>query len=364
MSISIRGLVAVAAACLLASCASPYFVHDPQTLAIDRAEVPRLLKSLRCEMATYIAANNQRTMLFGAEAQTVGIESAIEKYKYFELDPGLFGGVALSLKIQDAAALGPGTTFNRVSTQDAGLHENFVNIGPALGDTSSYQANWNFVVPQDTIDLSHPRPVAPSAGAVPADDFFSCYSQIPRRDPVPFGSKLVASDIEALAADAYPDYAQYRRIMVNGMTPLAQWLIDVSKSIGRSTVFARDEEEVREQIIPGQMSYTFQVTVIGGLDVKYGLVTPTWPFKMAELSAGMQQVNTITLTLNGREALPAAQVTTGGARNNDAKYKGKLPSILQTGSTGPRAGLPGYVERSKARGSLDFGVLLKSAPTQ
>src|SRR5579871_5166635 len=117
MSIGMRGLGVVAAACLLASCASPYFVHDPQTLAIDRAEVPRLLKSLRCEMATYIAANNQRTMLFGAEAQTAGIESAIEKYKYFELDPGLFGGVALRLKIQDAAALGPGTTFNQVATQ-------------------------------------------------------------------------------------------------------------------------------------------------------------------------------------------------------------------------------------------------------
>src|SRR5579871_267948 len=146
MPIGIRGLVAVAAAGFLASCASPYFVHDPQFLVIDRGEVPRLLKSLRCELATFVAANNQRTMLFAAEAETAGIDSAIAKYKYFELDPGLFGGATLNLRIQDSAALGPGTTFNEKRTIDGGLHQHFLNIGPTLGDTSSYVANWNFVI--------------------------------------------------------------------------------------------------------------------------------------------------------------------------------------------------------------------------
>ena len=356
MSIGIRGLIAVAAAGFVASCASPYFVHDPQALVINREEVPRLLKSLRCELATFIAANNQRTMLFGAEAETVGIDSAIEKYKYFELDPGLFGGVTLNLRVQDSVALGPGTTFNERRTTDGGIHQHFLNIGPTLGDTSSYTANWNFVLAQDMTDLSHADLAKAPAGPVQADDFFSCYSQIPRRDPVPFGSKLVASDIEALAADAYPDYAQYRRIMVNGMTPLAQWLIDVSKSIGRSTVFARNEQETREEMIPGQMNYVFQVTASGGLAVRYGAITPLWPAKVGDVSGGIQQTNTITLTLNGRAALGAAQVTTGGARNNDAKYKDRLPSILKAGSA---AGQPGFAERPMSRPSLDFNVLIE-----
>ena len=94
-----RFLFVVGAAALLSSCASPYFVHDPQTGVVDREEVPRLLKSLRCEIATYVAANNQRHMLYVAEATVRNYNSATEKYQYFELDPTRFAGIALDLKI-------------------------------------------------------------------------------------------------------------------------------------------------------------------------------------------------------------------------------------------------------------------------
>ena len=81
MRLRLMPVAALAGAILLGSCASPYFVHDPRTLVVDREEVPRLLKSLRCELITFIAANNQRNMMFQAEAKLNGIRSAIAKFR-------------------------------------------------------------------------------------------------------------------------------------------------------------------------------------------------------------------------------------------------------------------------------------------
>lgn len=92
----IRFAALVAAPLWLSGCASPYFVHDPQVLLINRKEVPQLLKSVRCELATYVAADNLRTVLFRADEQISGVKSAREKYSYFAL---IRAGTAASLWI-------------------------------------------------------------------------------------------------------------------------------------------------------------------------------------------------------------------------------------------------------------------------
>ena len=119
MALRALPVAALAGSILLSSCASPYFVHDPRTVVVDRDEVPRLLKSLRCEMVTFIAANNQRNMMFQAEAKLHGIRSAIEKYSYYEIDWAQFGALELSLQVQDTASLGTGTQFPTGSERKA-----------------------------------------------------------------------------------------------------------------------------------------------------------------------------------------------------------------------------------------------------
>ena len=151
--------VVIAGSLMLCSCASPYFVQDPRALVIDREEVPRLLKSLRCELATYIAANNQRNIMFAAEAKVRGIDSAEAKYQYFEIDPTHFGAVDVSLQVQDSLGLGSGTDYERSSPNGGGTHMHTLTLGPTGGDQSTYLATWNFIVPQDAITL-RPAPEA------------------------------------------------------------------------------------------------------------------------------------------------------------------------------------------------------------
>lgn len=350
MSARILSAAALLGSLCLGSCASPYFVHDPRTLVVDRQQVPRLLKSLRCELATFIAANNQRNILFAAEAKVRGIRSAAEKYQYFEIDPKRFGVVNVSLQIQDTLGLQSGTQFDRLWTNDGGVHTHFLNIGPTASDQSTYLAMWTFVVPQDAITLR----------AAPADDpkgtTFSCYSEIPQKASPPFASVYAQADLDALARNDFPDYALFKRVWVNNATPLAAWLADVGDSITNATLHWHDVRQKPDRMIPAQMFYQFSVQVTGGLDVKYGLTSPAWPLVAAEAAAGAQQINTISIYLNGIEAADWYNAQEGNTINNEAS---PLPTINVGGPAQP---LPDYVGRKQSRGHPQWPAVITRPP--
>lgn len=329
----------LAASLCLASCASPYFVHDPQTLMVNREEVPRLLKSLRCELATYIAANNQRNMMFVAEAKVDGIQSASEKYQYFEIDPKLFGVVNLMLQIQDIGGLGSaigglssGTNYEWL--QSSGARTLSVGLAPTLLDQSTYTATLNFIVPQDAIALYPGSP----------ENQFACYSEIPKRVPPPFNSVYTEEDLDALARDEFPQYALFKRVLVNNTTPLAAWLEDVGGSVSKATLGWQNPQEKSSEMIPGQMSFSFAVQVIGGLNVTYTLTSPVWPVAATQLGGAVQKTNTIQIFLNGIEASSWFTGAEGLAKNTAAK---PLPTIKVSGARYP---LPTYVGRTQSRG--------------
>lgn len=347
-------VLALAAAACLASCASPYFVHDPQTLIVDREEVPRLLKSLRCELTTFIAMNNQRNMMFQAEAKVNGIRSAIQKYSYYEIDWAQFGALELSLQVQDTLGLQSGTQFDWLRSEGNG-HSHALNIGPTAADQSTYVANWFFALPQDAITLK------PAPAVDPPEQPFSCYKAIPKREPPPFDSPYVADDIEALARNDFPDDALFKRVWVNNTTPLAAWLEQVGISISDATLHGSNVQEKRDQMIPGQMQYQFQIVLTGGLDVKYILASPLWPVVGAEVSGGMQKTNTIIITLNGLDSQSAyiSQFSGGGIKNTNAPKT--LPIINVGNAKGP---LPAYVGRQHARGHPQWPFVIVQPQTK
>ncbi len=341
----------LAGSIFLGSCASPYFVHDPRTVVVDREEVPRLLKSLRCEMVTFIAANNQRNMMFQAEAKLHGIESAIEKYSYYEIDWAQFGALQLSLQVQDTAGLGTGTQFDWLRTQSPG-HSHAWDLGPTASDQSTYQASWFFAVPQDAIT------VWPAPATASEEHPFSCYSAVPKRNPPPFGSVYTEDDLDALARNDFPDYALFKRVWVNNTTPLAAWLEEVGVSISDATLHGTHPQQKRDQIVPGQMQYTFQIQITGGLDVKYILASPLWPTVGAEVSGSMQKLNTIVITLNGLDSQSAylSQFSGGGVKNTNAP---KALPIINVGTAGHD--LPAYVGRNQPRGHPQWPVIIVPA---
>jgi hypothetical protein len=344
MLIRILRRAAVLASVLLGGCASPYFVHDPRTIIVDRAEVPRLLKSLRCELITYIAANNQRNVLFTAEAKVRGIDSAIEKYQYYEIDPALFGAVDLQLQVQDNLGLSTGTQYEYLHS--IGTHSHSWTLGPTASDQSTYSATWGFVVPQDAILLEPAPPSEPEAKT------FSCYSNIPRKIPPPFNNRFAQEDLEALARNDFPDYALFRRVWVNNTVPLAAWLLDVGSSITEATLSYHNAQQKPSHIIPAQMQYEFNVVISGGLSVTYGLTSPLWPIVSTGLAGGMQKTNTIQIYLNGLEAAAWYNTPFGGGKNDQAK---PLP-VIAVGAAAQA--LPDYVGRTRSRGHVTSPVVV------
>lgn len=344
----------LAGSLLLCACSSPYFVQDPRALVIDRDEVPHFLKSLRCELATYIAANNQRNIMFAAEAKTHGLESAEAKYQYYEIDPRAFGAVNLTLQVQDNLGLGNGTQYERSSPSSTPTHLHTLMLGPTAGDQSTYAATWGFILPQDALMLR----------ASPARDSqqmpFSCYSNIPKRDPPPFGSIYTEDDLDALARNDFPDYALFRRVLVNNAMPLAAGLEDVGNSISGATLHWHDPQQKPDEMIPGQMSYQFQIVASAGLNVTYGLTSPLWPVASTQVSGGIQQTNTVLIFLNGIEAAVWYNAPFGNALNKEAK---SLPVIKVAGSAQP---LPTYVGRRQSRGRLQWPLIISrpQAPAQ
>ncbi|MGB6538573.1 MAG: hypothetical protein WBF58_21740 [Xanthobacteraceae bacterium] len=332
---------------LLGGCASPYFVHDPRSVVVDRAEVPRLLKSLRCELATYIAANNQHNVLFTAEAKVHGIRSAIGKYQYYEIDPALFGAVNLQLQIQDNLGLTSATQYEYLRPTGTGSQS--WTFGPIASDQSTYGTAWGFVIPQDAIML---QPAPPAQPNETNDQRFSCYSTIPKRVPAPFHSRYAEEDLDALARNDFPDYALFRRVWVNNTIPLAAWLLDVGNSITGATLSYPEAQQKPSHMIPAQMQFQFEVVVTGGLNVTYGLISPLWPIASTGLTGGVQKTNTIQIYLNGVEAANWYNAPFGGAKNDQAK---KLPVISVVATA---KGLPDYVGRTRSRGHVTLPVIV------
>jgi hypothetical protein len=55
-----RNCLVVVSAALLSSCASLQYIHDPQFGFLNSDQAPDLLKSVRCELITFYAANAAR----------------------------------------------------------------------------------------------------------------------------------------------------------------------------------------------------------------------------------------------------------------------------------------------------------------
>ena len=185
----------------------------------------------------------------------------------------------------------------------------------------------------------------PAPQGEPGETSFSCYSEIPKRIPPPFGSVYAEEDLDALARNDFADYALFRRVWVNNTVPLAAWLQDVGNSITKSTLGWHTPQQKPSELIPAQMFYQFQVQVTGGLDVKYGLTAPLWPSVGVEALGSMQKTNMIQIYLNGIEAFNWYNAQFGNTINTEAK---PLPKIEVTGSgrAGAKLCRPRASERS------------------
>jgi hypothetical protein len=312
-----RMAVAFCLVILMSGCADPRFVHDPQIGFFDKSLLPSLLKSLRCEMATYIGANNQRKIINVGLYDTKPIE-ADNDFPFFQIDPSRFGGFSLELKIQDSLGTQSGTTADWKRTMDP-FHTRVWHIAPSAGEQNSYDLVAAFLLPQDIYGL-HESDANGKADAfdriITQQDLpFLCYKNIPRR---PAGWKFNADVYNEIfteqdlvgVARGVTGVPQFDRVRVNAGMPLAAWLLDVGTTMSTTSLNALPGKD-NEQIIPGQVSYVFTIQTNVGLDLRSTITTSLWTGLGGEISGGFQHTGTLTLVLNGLDAVTTSGVKSG-----------------------------------------------------
>jgi len=282
-------LASFAAIGSLGACTSLYFVHDPQSGIISAGEVPGILKSLRCELVLFYDIERRRKAAF-ARLQKISVEEAFAKFAYFEVEPTLYGTFTVELKVTDSAgALAGATAFDFKQALNAASTAT-EQVAPTASTQSTYDLIYSFLIRQDAELTSIQSPSDPLHRG--------CYD----------GPPLRLADLEQLADNESPYPVTFTRIRVNGVKPFAAWLRDNGKVVSANylgTGLTADSAD------PSQMTYTFTIQVLAGLEAKYSLVSTNY-LPTVEASGGLQQNSTLTMYINGPAAPTANAAKAGG----------------------------------------------------
>lgn len=313
----------------LVSCAALNFVHDPQSGLITRSQVPKLLQSVRCELVTYYQADLWRKAQFIATSDG-DYTAAVRDHSFFPLDPRQLGVVFLDLKVTDSLGIPSSpttTTINQTVLSNGGVDKRTWHFGPTASDTNTYELNWPLAIPQSsTLAIEYEKK---HSTKTLGSEFFPCYHNLPKTYsiPSPGDPALTRPDnpVEHLARHEYPG-ENFARIYVDGVKPLAEWLLDSSKELG-TALFQEPTVDPNntERMYPAQMIYTFTVQVSVGADASESLITAHWNPIGLDISASTQQASMLTIYINGDDAMNA----------NGAKVG--LIAVPQTPIQGPAA---------------------------
>jgi hypothetical protein len=282
------------AALALASCAALNVIHDPQSGLINRAQVPKLLQSVRCELVTFYAADSWRKRQFIATSAK-DYNAAIRNFAFFPLDEKQLGVVFLDLKVVDTLAIPSGasaTTINDTKTLSSVAKQTW-HLGPNAADMNTYELNWSLVIPQNsTLALNYEKIHAAKASG---GDFFPCYHNLSTN-----------YSIEALANHEFPEVENFKRIYVDAVKPLAEWLIDSSTELDTALFQEKNvDPNNSERMYPAQMIYTFTVQVGVGADASFSLMNARWNPIALDISGSTQQTSMMTIYVNGYDAMNA-----------------------------------------------------------
>ena len=305
----------------LAGCASFEVIHDPRFGAVSKEHLPKLIKSVQCELATFYTANgalrdalrNERKRLARQGATTIPLEEVLA-FRHFDLDDEAYGAFSLDIKVQDSFAL-PGTpsSFVNVLSPTTG-HTKTLGIGPSVQGQGTYDNVLWFSIPQNaTIAIKPPisdeqaRSIVYRQSPANPEEEHLCYRA------------MVPGHEHELAEGRYPGLELFDRIQVNGAQPLAAWLQEngdtmrISRNV-LTDAHAKAEKRKRipvpdaflhEAIDGGQLSYIFTVQYTGSLDVKFTLISSRWNPALADVSGGVQQTGVLTIYINGYQAAAA-----------------------------------------------------------
>lgn len=274
----------------LGGCTSLYFVHDPQSGLITAGQIPGFLKSIRCELVTFYEIERRRKTAY-ADLEKISPPQAFAQYAYFDVEPTLYGTYTTELKVTDSSAALAGATgfdFKQIISATATATD---HVAPSISTQATDDLIWSFLIRQDAELTSTDHASDPLQRG--------CYT----------GPHLQLPELE-LFADGQSAYApKFTRILVNGKKPMAAWLRDNGALLSANYLSTASKADSAD---PSQMTYTFTIQIITGLEGKYSLVATHYS-PTVEASGSLQQNSILTIWINGPGAVTANAAKTGGA---------------------------------------------------
>lgn len=282
----VRSLMSSVVAGSLAACASTRDVHDPR----EEIAVADVLKSLRCELITFLDANRQKERLYEQLADK-DYATAAGRYAFLDLDEDLYAGVYVTLRVSNTKS---GSLTVSRDIEFASGEVLTMEAGPSLSDGATYTLEQSYALLQGAT-LYDAKAAGAAAGASSA-----CYSELP--------SAAGQRDLPGLAAGRYPEFERFQRIHVEEV-PLAGWLQTVAAEAARNDLLPAAMEE---RLQPGQLSYSFAISVKPGLNGRLRLRATPWIVN-ASVSASGESFSRFEFVLNTLHSQAADDALDGTA---------------------------------------------------
>jgi hypothetical protein len=311
--------IAIGAAFGLAACSTLDHIHSPQFGLLSSDQIPNLIKSVRCELVTFYAANAARKNELDAirnyyrqrGLKTISLDRVLE-HRYFDLDTDAYGTFVLEAKVQDTAGtLSSGSSSLANVVHSPTGHIQTLTIGPNISSQGTYDMFYNFAIQQDDM----PSDIA----AIITEDQLPNYvdGDHDEHDASSCYRAVVSGRFDQLARGQYPQLERFSRVTVNGGLPLAAWLQENTTTMGVSRNILADSNPPKdkhgqptesipvlmkyqkEAIDGGQMSFIFTVQYTVGVDAKFSLVTAHWNPLAPDLSAAVIQTGGLSIYING-----------------------------------------------------------------
>ena len=347
-----KSITALAASLSLSACSlTPEHLDDPSYILGQGPKVSDVVKSLRCEIITFLVVNRLRAIL-SADAHNALIRAKqvqdLESYKlalntqrslrYLPIDSTQYAALTVDFKNVDTLSLTLGYDWKKQNllapkTSYRSFDVTDYHVGPSYSDTRTFEYIQTIGLPQsadlgptkDPDPLPQPNKFYPGRfsgvffRAIAEDSEFYCYKSLWERHPTDISGLI--NDVQDLVEnnDAGDRFRNFKRIYIGedrGLT-FAKWLQNTSTD---TVVNQLPIYQSSEALYNGQLEYTFTIDVKPGLDLKYTLVAALTNPLVPEVSGSIEHSSQFAIFLNSPNSLPAFGAKTGNSCDPNLSY--------------------------------------------
>jgi hypothetical protein len=316
----------------LGGCAlDPFTLEGTDQIAGIGPSAESVVKSLRCEIVTFIVENKLRAQEWtdtipglkklpenSEEFQQAALMLATT-FPYLDIDSKQYGSMQGDFKYIDSLTAGLGFDWKYVLTP---VTTRTYAAGPSYSQTRTFESIQAIAIPQNA-DLGSTKSwVGPGEITPITKKYTTLYNRQPKEDldffcySSFFNSKAqklldAIDDVQqlVLGSEGTEKLINFHRVYV-GQVTLAKWLQDQATKLSLTYRTFRDNTE---NFLPGQFEYTFTLDVKPSITASYSLTHQIINPFIPSISVNLEHSTNFSIFLNTVYSVPALQAKGGNS---------------------------------------------------